>query len=937
MIKLFEYIRDKRKSILLIILILCLNGLISLYVNKKENIPYQKFHGFKLEVFYPEGTPEIIESLITSKLVEILISLDYVKNIYSTSSYGKSEIVFDTDEDELNTILEKVERSWDQFVKEVSQPIISSLEFSDSAFLKIAILNENPGELQEIKKEILRIEGVKHVTGKENSLEEIIEYDDNKLELIGLTHKTLSSYFSNESKKSYLGNLREKSSDKGVMSRGIFIEPSQNINSIPFYVPFSSFSERKIIERKEKTFYNGKPTTVLSISLHTWESIFSISNQIISILDGHTNINYKVVYNKIDYSLKNIHEFIYSLLITLSICIIYNYTLYKNKKITYLLISISIITLLITFLVHYLLDKSLNLYTFTGISLAVGMLFDNSNTIFILLSSKRSTERMKIFNNLQLSLRSSLFSLLTTIIVFLPIFSLKSRVAYILKEICFSFMIMLIINYIITYLVVVLSLNEKDSIVFFVNKTIENRSFHIKNIYNKYIKKYNINIQTIMILFTILLSILLFSFSPKSIYPKSKVGGIFLKLEIANENSRNIKNIPEEFDRYLGKSLDISSYIRKDSINLSEWTIIFAKPLLETEISDLLQKFGCEVCKISYINLDSISNEIIFSEMNNEILVFQDIDQFELKNQLDENKTNKNISNYTFLSNQKINILSPKLEKLSITIQKDNKIRDIFKNSQKMYITVLDNNTKKENSIPIVSREDKHFNLEQNIQDYYKSTQKEANVIHSRGGISYLPIRFDGSNENLLNNLEKKFPINRFELREERATNEIIFELIKSLILSILLLFLFIYYIYESIYFCILILSSLLFVVSISIIAIFLFCSTFNVTSYLGIILLSGLSVDSIILFLEKLDTTKSINLRLILKIKKEIKPIVKINIYTTLFGLISIIIVSGVYHFQSGLVIPILGGLAGLYFYFEYIFPYLLLTIFKFTKKYES
>ena len=33
-----------------------------------------------------------------------------------------------------------------------------------------------------------------------------------------------------------------------------------------------------------------------------------------------------------------------------------------------------------------------------------------------------------------------------------------------------------------------------------------------------------------------------------------------------------------------------------------------------------------------------------FSEMNNEILVFQDIDQFELKKQLDENKTNKNIS-----------------------------------------------------------------------------------------------------------------------------------------------------------------------------------------------------------------------------------------------------------------------------------------------------
>ena len=361
MIKLFEYIRDKKKSISLIILILCLNGLISIYVNKKENIPYQKFHGFKLEVLYPEGTPEIIESLITSKLVEILISLDYVKNIYSTSSYGKSEIIFDADEDELNTILEKVERSWDQFVKEVSHPIIGSLEFSDSSFLKIAIFNENLGELQEIKKEILRIDGVKHITGGEESLQEIIEYDENKLELIGITNKTFSSYFSNESKKSYLGNLREKSSDKGVISRGIFIEPSQNINNIPFYVPFSSFSERKIIVREEKSFYNGKPTTILSISLHTMENIFSNYNLIIKILDRSTNIRYKIVYNKIDYILRNIHEFIYSLLITISICIIYNYTIYKNKKITYLLISISIITLLITLLLHSLLDKSLNL------------------------------------------------------------------------------------------------------------------------------------------------------------------------------------------------------------------------------------------------------------------------------------------------------------------------------------------------------------------------------------------------------------------------------------------------------------------------------------------------------------------------------------------------------------------------------------------------
>jgi multidrug efflux pump subunit AcrB len=520
----FKSFKAKKRPILLFILILCLNGMVSIYVNKKEYIPLQKIHGFKLEVYYMESTPEIIENLITKRLVEILLSTDTTKNIYSKSKYGVSEITFEADEDELNSIREKLEKSWEQFPKEVSRPSINSLEYSDSSFMKIAIYTENNQEIQTIKKEIFKIEGVKDITGGDDLFEEVIEYDENKLELIGITNKTFSSYFNNEAKKSYLGNLREKSSDKGVMSRGMFIEPLQNLNTIPFYVPLSSFSERKLEERGEKSFYNGKPTIILSISLHSEESIFPISSQILEILESRTDLKYEVIFNKNKTLIQNIQDFIYSLLVTTCLCVLYNYYLYKNKKIVYILLAISSTTLLISFLVYYLLDKSINLYTFTGVSLSVGMLFDNSNTIFILLSSSKNKEKLWIFKNLDLSLRSSLFSLLTTIIVILPIYILKTRIAYILKDICLSFIIVLIINYLVTYILVLFFINETD--VFNIRELKLNynkikKYINIKNklstYYNKIINLKIKNVHVKIIFITFLISILLISFAPKSI------------------------------------------------------------------------------------------------------------------------------------------------------------------------------------------------------------------------------------------------------------------------------------------------------------------------------------------------------------------------------------------------------------------------------------
>jgi multidrug efflux pump subunit AcrB len=945
MITFFKSIKAKKNPIILFILILCLNGMVSIYVNKKEYIPLQKIHGFKLEVYYMESTPEIIENLITKRLVEILLSTNTTKNIYSKSKYGVSEITFEADKDELNSIREKLEKSWEQFPKEVSRPCINSLEYSDSSFMKIAIYTQNKQEIQTIKKEIFKIEGVKDITGGDDLLEEVIEYDENKLELIGITNKTFSSYFNNEAKKSYLGNLREKSSDKGVMSRGMFIEPLQNLNTIPFYVPLSSFSERKLEERGEKSFYNGKPTIILSISLHSEESIFPISSQILEILEGHTDLNYEVIFNKNKILIQNIQDFVYSFLVTICLSVLYNYYLYKNKKIVYILLAISSTTLLISFLVHYLLDKSINLYTFTGVSLSVGMLFDNSNTIFILLSSSKNKEKHSIFKNLDLSLRSSLFSLLTTIIVIFPIYTLKTRIAYILKDICLSFIIVLIVNYLVTYIVVPLFINETED---FKNRELKlnynkiKKSINIKNklstYYNKIINLKIKNLHVKIIFITFLISILLIGFAEKSIYPKSKSRGIFLKLETSSEDSKGKRNLPMEFDVYLNKNPNFSQIIRKDSNPYSEWTLVFLEPMLESEISLLLKNFDCEVCTISYTLLDSISNETFFSEMNTEILVFGEVDEQNLENELKENKINQTITNYHILSKEKVNVFIPRLEKLSVILQKDNKYRDIFNNSQKMYLTVFDKNTNKENRYHFRRKEEPLINLENKIQDTYQMISKDGNIIHSRGGIPYIPIRFETKNEKkIINYFKEKFPFNNFELREERFTTEIILELIQSLVGSIVLLFLMIYYIYESLFICILILSSLLFVVSISLIGISLFSSTFNIISYLGIILLSGLSVDSIILFLEKLNTNDLITLKSILKIKKEIKPIVKNNIYTTIFGLMSIILVSGMSHFQSGLVVPILGGLVGLYIYFEYIFPFILLSTFLYIKKYES
>ncbi len=922
----FTYIKSKRKSIFFFLIFMSLLGIISLVENKKDNIPYQKYHKFLIEVYYEEGSVEIIESLLTSRIVDVLVSLDFVKNVYSTSKFGKSEVIFESNESELSTIQEKIERLYDKFPKEVSHPIINSIENIDSSILKIAIFSNNQKEIEEITKKILKIEGVKNISGKESSEIETIEYDTKKLELIGISNRAFISYFNNEAKKSYIGNLRDESNEKGVMSRGIYMEAPDNLNSIPFYVPLTSFAEKKTKTNNELSFYNGKECKIISIYIYENENIIPIIDKIVNLFEVNNKGYIEVIYNKKEEIRRINLEFVYSLLITISICIFYYYNIFTNSKFVIILLLLSFISIIFSFLLLFLYDKSINQYSLTGISLSIGMLFDNSNTILSLLLTDTKNRVSDFYGKIVLSLRSSFFSLFTSIIVFLPIFYLKSRIAFILQEICFSFLIVLLTNYVISYLVIIIFLEEAD---IHSNKKKENKYiYEYINIFSKYpiFKKNKSKISIFFLLFLLISSLVSFYIEPKSIYPKIKTRGVSIYLMVNQDQTHLLYSILNEFDLYLSNRKEIIRRIRFDSKEQSNWTLEFSKPLSEKEVSELLNSFACGICKISYQYQDSISKETFSLNNKSEVLVFGEINKSRLDSYLKKNL--EYINNYKFNLAEDIRQFSPNLEKISMTIQKYGKFKDIFSNPQKIYFSILDSSTNKENSI-LLERKKENY-IDSNILDFYKSKEREMQEIYTRGGNPYLSIQFDFKDEKqLLKGLKREFPLNSFEFREERETKSIIYELLFMLLFSITLLYIFIYLIYESIYFCMVILSSLLFVILTSLLGIYLLSDTFSVVSFLGIILLSGLSVDSIVLFLEKIDSNKPLTWREISITKKKLKPIVYNNIFTTIFGLFSIIIVSGLYQFTSGIVVPILGGLLGLYIYYKYIFPIYLYKIF--------
>jgi len=428
---------------------------------------------------YPGASPEEIENKTVIPVEAEISRLKDIKEIKSRiySNYGIISISYNFDTDmkfadlKLQQVLNKVKETLPEEASIVSRKIDTS-EFS-SWMMELTVLRE--GETDYIKKiieekavpELSSVDGVidVSVSGGKNSEVQIIA-DKNKLESLKMNLTTIVSAVNNFNKeKEYIGKVYSKSNSYFVSLEGevtglhqlenIVVEPSKNVK-------LSNVANLKKIKEAGDVRYrvNGKSTLGMTVIKESKANLLDVSEALKDKIDELNNdlrndgIEIKIKFNQasmLDDALSEIKKLaLYGVILAFFILLLF----LKDIKIVSVIIFAIPISVIFTFNIMYFSGVTLNILSFCGLALALGMLVDNGIVVLENIfrhSGMNETAFEACINGTNEVKKSISASTLTTIAVFLPSIFVQNELRIILKEFALSIINPLAVSLLVSF------------------------------------------------------------------------------------------------------------------------------------------------------------------------------------------------------------------------------------------------------------------------------------------------------------------------------------------------------------------------------------------------------------------------------------------------------------------------------------------------------
>ena len=438
------------------ILLLGAVSLLRLPVELKPNVAYGDI---SIIVAIRGGMPpQEVETLVTRPIEEVVGTVSYLENIYSTSKAGESRIWLEfepgTNMDfAALEVREEFSKIRDMLPREIEKPIIAQYKESDLPVLLLAVTGEGytPEMLrkvvdEEIKERILRVEGVANVDvygGRERKI--LVEVDKHKLHQYNVPMERVVSALGANNLNLLAGGIERQKKKYLVRIMGEFktLEDIENIGI--FATPQGSIIKLKEIAKVKDSFL--EPTNyartdiepVVSIyiqkestanTIHVVSDIEEELGRLKKVLDK--NIFIKATLNQANAIKDAIDAVKASLLYGAILAVMVLLLFLRDLRVTSI-ISVTIpISVMATFIMMFFHKISINVMTLSGLALGIGMLVDNSIVVLDNIDKKKrginfsnKGEWIKRFREAVVNGASEvglaiLASTITTIIVFLP-------------------------------------------------------------------------------------------------------------------------------------------------------------------------------------------------------------------------------------------------------------------------------------------------------------------------------------------------------------------------------------------------------------------------------------------------------------------------------------------------------------------------------------
>ena len=449
-----------------------------------NNIPVQLFPNLiypQLFVFcsYPGATPEKVEDEAIIPIESEISRLKNIKEIKSKvfSNYGYLSVSYNFNVDmkysalKLQQALNKIKGNLPNNVNVIMQKFDTS-EFS-AWMMELTVLGE--GEMDYIKKlveervvpELSSVDGVIDVSinGGLNSEVEVVT-DKNRLESQNLNITRVIGAIDNfNRKKEYLGKLHSGNKQLFVSVEGeitsisqlnnVIIDPQKNLK-------LSDVADIKRINETSDIRYrvNGKSTLGMTIMKDSQANMLNVSDALKKKINKLNNdlmdegLEITVEFNQanvLEEALSEIKKLaLYGILLAFFVLLLF----LKDIKIVSIIILAIPISIIFTFNIMYFSGVTLNILSFCGLALALGMLVDNGivvlENIFRHFTRKESPFNAALNGTSEVA-KAITASTFTTIAVFLPSIFVQNEMRIILKEFALSIINPLVVSLLVSF------------------------------------------------------------------------------------------------------------------------------------------------------------------------------------------------------------------------------------------------------------------------------------------------------------------------------------------------------------------------------------------------------------------------------------------------------------------------------------------------------
>ena len=469
-----------RSVIALLTVVLALFGFVSVGQLKQELFPSLEFPQAAIVTTYPGASPEVVDSQVSQPLESAVAKLDGIKTTSSTSQSGFStvRVSFDygTSSAKVSELLNNAVDSIKSSLPTTASPKVFSGGLDTIPVVIMSVTPKGDTSIASLEKQVpdlatslfSKVSGVKDVqVGGIKDYRINLKLNQFRLAASGLNLQSIQTALKTNGFVIPAGTLEDNQGQISV-EVGTPVESVDALKALPLAAGINLGNVAEITYDPAPVTsisrVNGKPAIAIAITKTQDGNTVSLSHavqplesQLVEKLGGEKKVAVTETFNQAPYVEQSIHDLISEGLLGLTFAVIIILLFLRSWRST-LVTAISIPTsLLIAFIGLFGFGYSLNLFTLSALTIAIGRVVDDSIVVIENINRHLSYGEEKfeaILSSVKEVAGAITAATLTTVAVFLPIAGVGGFVGQLFRPFALTFTVALIASLFVSLTIV---------------------------------------------------------------------------------------------------------------------------------------------------------------------------------------------------------------------------------------------------------------------------------------------------------------------------------------------------------------------------------------------------------------------------------------------------------------------------------------------------